>query len=307
MSPALLTRSCPVCGGGAADVFAQKGSVRLVRCATCSMVFANPVPAEFARGDYYNDTAAEYYLSPAKLESDYAEVRFERELRLFRQFCRGGAVLDVGCSTGAFLFQILRRFPGDYRAAGMDASGPALHYAQSRDITTLAGDFVTHDFGGELFSAVTFWAVLEHVAEPRTFIQKCWHILKSDGLCFVLVPNLESLAARLLGVRYRYIYPQHLNYFTRMTLRRIAEERFTVVATRSTHFNPLVLWQDWRRGGGDVSNAERARLLQRTTAYKQAAWLKPIKALYRLTEAFLGKLYLADNLVMVLRKQSRNL
>src|SRR5262249_5222237 len=102
---------------------------------------------------------------------------------------------------------------------------------------------------------------------------------------------------------YRYIYAQHLNYFTRATLERIVPAGFTALEIRATHFNPFVILQDWRRKGTEVSNADRSGLLKRTTAYKQNPLLKPVKAIYRATETVLGSLNLADNLVLVLRKE----
>jgi hypothetical protein len=81
------------------------------------------------------------------------------------------------------------------------------------------------------------------------------------------------------------------------------EGHFSVVEASSTHFNPIVIWQDRRGGGKEVSNRERGQLLQRTTSYKQNPLLRPVKALYALTEKTLGRLSLADNLVVVLRKR----
>jgi hypothetical protein len=144
--------------------------------------------------------------------------------------------------------------------------------------------------------------VLEHLAEPRRFLDQARTLLKPGGLCFALVPNLDSLAMRLLGVRYRYIYSQHLNYFSKTTLAKLVGGPFSVIEFRSMHFNPVVIWQDWRRGGAEVSNQERAELLKRTTAYKQNPLLKPVKGLYRIAERTLGGLGLADNLAVVARK-----
>ena len=268
------------------------------------MIYASPAPAEFASGQYYDGAGAGYYLSPAKLESDYAAVRFERELRLFRKHRAAGAVLDVGCSSGAFLFQLNSRFPGCYEILGTDVSGAPLDYAESRGVPVVRGDFLEQPFADKKFDAVTFWAVLEHLLEPRRFLEQAWSILKPGGLCFVLVPNFQSLATRLLGAHYRYIYPQHLNYFTRGTLTRLVEARFSVIEFRTTHFNPIVIWQDWRQHGKEVPNQERADLLNRTTAYKQNPLLRPAKALYALTEKSLGALSLADNLVAVLRRKN---
>jgi 2-polyprenyl-3-methyl-5-hydroxy-6-metoxy-1,4-benzoquinol methylase len=269
------------------------------------MLFANPVQADLVEGGFYTRLAAAYYLLPEKLEGDYAPTRFARELRLFRQFCQAGRVLDVGGSTGAFLHQLISRFPNEYTVLGTDVSGPALDYAESRGVPVLRAPFLTHDFGGQQFDAVTFWAVLEHLAEPRQFLAKAASLLKPGGYCFALVPNMDSLAVRCLGTRYRYIMDEHLNYFTARTLRRLveAERMFAVVTLNSTHFNPIVIWQDWRGGARRVPDAERAQLLKRTTRWKQNALLSPVKWIYHGVERILGSLHLADNLVVILKRR----
>jgi SAM-dependent methyltransferase len=267
------------------------------------MIYTNPVPKEFASGEYYDHEAAHYYLSPAKLESDYSPARFERELRLFRRYCSGGDVLDVGCSSGAFLFQLTHRFPGLYNVLGTDVSGPPLDYTESRGIPVVRGNFLNQDFSGKQFDAITFWAVLEHLFEPKRFLEKAHAALKPGGFCFLLVPNMRSLAVRLLGSRYRYIYQQHLNYFTGDSLRRLSLPQFSAVEVRTTHFNPIVIWQDWRCAGREVSNEERGQLLKRTTGYKQNLLLRPLKWVYTLAEKGLSTLGMADNLAAVLKKK----
>lgn len=270
------------------------------------MLFANPVPPEYASGQYYDTNGAEYYLSPAKLKSDYATVRFERELKIFREHCQSGAVLDVGCSSGAFLYQLNQRFPGAYDILGTDVSGAPLDYAESKGVPVLRGDFLAHDFSEMKFDAITFWAVIEHLLEPKRFLEKASSVLKPGGKCFVLVPNMKSLAVRAIGKRYRYIYPQHLNYFTGATLKSLAKDFFEVSEIHFTHFNPIVIWQDWHRGGVEISNQERGELLKRTTSYKQSRLMKPIKALYRLSEGALAAYGATDNVAAVFRKQTHS-
>ena len=306
MNASLIHRDCPVCGGSVSTPHWQKGELHLVRCGDCGMIHANPVPAAMASGEFYDAAGTDYYLSPAKLESDYADVRFERELRLFRKHCPRGLVLDVGCSSGAFLFQLRQRWPGDYEALGTDVSGPPLDYAKSRGVPVVRGDFLNQDFGGCTFDSITFWAVIEHLLEPRPFLDKAWALLKPAGCCFVLVPNLQSLAVRLLGVKYRYILPQHVNYFTAATLEQlvVSGRKFRIIDSRSMHFNPLVIWQDWKAKGKIVSDGERALLLKKTTSYKRNPALKPVKVALAGMEAALCQLNLADNLVVVLQKSA---
>jgi hypothetical protein len=129
-------------------------------------------------------------------------------------------------------------------------------------------------------------------------------VLEPGGHCFILVPNFRSLAVRLLGAKYRYILPQHINYFTRRTLAKLVgnEPRLRIVCARSSHFNPLVIARDWKARGKPASDEERATLLKRTTAYKQSVALKPAKLALGAAEALLGEFYLADNIVVVVKR-----
>jgi 2-polyprenyl-3-methyl-5-hydroxy-6-metoxy-1,4-benzoquinol methylase len=269
------------------------------------MRYLNPVQLGWLTGQAYLQRAA-YYVSADKLESDLAPQRFEREVRLFRRYCPTGSVLDVGCSTGGFLHQLHARFRGSYELTGVDVVGPALAEAQRLGLATVQGSFLDLDIGSARFDAVTFWAVLEHVAEPRRFLARAAAVLKPDGYCFILVPNARSLAFRLLGSRYRYIMAEHLNYFTAATLRRLiaAEPAFRLIRLTGTHFNPVILWQDLWHPRLEVPDAERARLLRRTTALKQNPALAPLRGLYSAVERCLGWVGLTDNLVAVLQRRS---
>jgi 2-polyprenyl-3-methyl-5-hydroxy-6-metoxy-1,4-benzoquinol methylase len=298
---AVIERSCPVCDGRQARPHWRKGELALVRCVACGMVFANPVPAAMASGEHYEGLVDGLYLSPDKLKADYAAVRFERELKLFREFCPAGRVLDVGCSTGGFLHQLEVIEPNRYQRLGMDVVGPALDHAERSGVPVRRGRFL--DFEDEAqFDAITFWAVVEHLVDPAAFLKKACAMLRPGGHCFVLVPNLKSLAIRLLGSRYRYVMPEHVNYFTSATLRRLCArvEGLEVVALRSTHFNPVVIWQDWRGRGQGVRDADRVALLKRTTAWKQRGGL--MRGCYRAVEGLLSSAQLADNLVLVARR-----
>jgi 2-polyprenyl-3-methyl-5-hydroxy-6-metoxy-1,4-benzoquinol methylase len=265
------------------------------------MIYANPVPAEMATGTFY-DHAGQEFLSPEKLEGDYSDVRFQRELRLFRSFCPSGSILDVGCSSGAFLYQLNKRHPYDYEICGTDVSGPPLDYAAKMGVPVIKENFPRHSFEKQ-FDAVTFWAVMEHLFEPQSFLKKAASVLKPGGLCFILVPNMRSLAVRMLGAKYRYIYPEHLNYFTPETLSKFAAREFAVRHLKSTHFNPLVIYKDFRGDGREIPRAERAQLLKRTNTYKESPWMLPVRFCYEAAETVLGRFFMADNLVVIGRKQ----
>jgi 2-polyprenyl-3-methyl-5-hydroxy-6-metoxy-1,4-benzoquinol methylase len=308
MDSRLIPRACPVCASDARADVLKKGALQLVRCGDCSMVYASPIEESLITGQFYDQLASPFYLSPNKLESDYAPVRFAREIKLFRRFCASGDVLDVGCSNGAFLFRLIQDFGSNYRVAGIDVAGPALDYAESKRVPVIRESFLELDSKSKRFDAITFWAVLEHIPDPKSFLRLTAALLKPGGRCFILVPNFQSLATRCLGYKYRYILPQHVNYFNLKTLTRFIsqETNLQFEYANSSHFNPLVILQDWRRKGVPVTDEDRARLLKRTTGYKQSALLRPVKLALGVVEALLGKCNLADNTIVVFRKSLNN-
>jgi 2-polyprenyl-3-methyl-5-hydroxy-6-metoxy-1,4-benzoquinol methylase len=267
------------------------------------MTFANPSPSEFGDGTFYDEKGSRFYLSDEKLKGDYSPVRYQREIQLFRRFCPKGKVLDVGCSTGGFLFQLNQASPGDYQCWGTDVASDALAFAETKGVRVLRENFLQPTTPSLQFDAITFWAVLEHVLEPSTFLQAARNSLATGGVCYILVPNFKSLATRLLGARYRYILPQHLNYFTGETLRGLAAKNgFEVVHCTTTHFNPIVIWKDFRARETEATDADRASLLARTNAMKVKKSLALLRVGYNFSEKFLRVFSLADNLAMVLKK-----
>ena len=302
-----ISRACPLCGKNATLPFWRKAQLQVVRCEDCSMVFVSPVPEEFVSGAFYDRQS--FYLSSDKLQSDYAPIRFARELRIFRRFCKSGRILDVGCSTGAFLFQLRKRWPADYQVLGTDVAGQPLDYAESQGIPVNRTPFLGWSSESGPFDTICFWAVLEHLAAPELFLSQAAKLLRPGGHCFILVPNLRSLAIRLLGPKYRYVMPDHLNYFDAHTLAKQVRQSgcFEVVAQGTSHFNPVVIWTDWKRGiAARVDDAERARLLRQTTALKQSRMLGPVRIAYSMVESVLSAAGLADNLWLVARKISGN-
>src|ERR1039457_4081931 len=93
-------------------------------------------------------------------------------------------------------------------------------------------------------------------------------VLASTCSCFFFFFN-DTATTEIYTLSLHDALPIYLNYFTKATLAKLVDPRFSVIEFRSTHFNPIVIWQDWRSGGQDISNRERADLLQRTTSYKQ--------------------------------------
>ena len=100
-------------------------------------------------------------------------------------------VLDVGCGVGAFLDVLRDR--REARATGIDLSSEAVAIAQRLGRSASLGNLVNAVEGriGE-FDVVCVFQVLEHVADPRRFLQRCVRLLKPGGRLCVGVPNNDG-------------------------------------------------------------------------------------------------------------------
>jgi 2-polyprenyl-3-methyl-5-hydroxy-6-metoxy-1,4-benzoquinol methylase len=147
-----------------------------------------------------------------------------RHLSIIQRYSSPGRILDVGCASGLFLS--LAQNAG-WHVVGLEPSEALFQKAE----VVLKGRGEVYrmtleqaDLPPATFDAVTLWDVLEHVADPLFFLRTCRCLLKPSGHLFINVPNLDSKEARWLGTSWPLLLPEHLNYFTRPSLRFCGEQ-----------------------------------------------------------------------------------
>jgi hypothetical protein len=67
--------------------------------------------------------------------------------------------------------------------------------------------------------------LIEHVPSPQRFLKRAEELLDADGVLYLTTPNFGSLARRMLGETWSVIHPEHIGYFERSTLRKMASEQ----------------------------------------------------------------------------------
>jgi SAM-dependent methyltransferase len=81
---------------------------------------------------------------------------------------------------------------------------------------------------------ITLWDVLEHLPNPRSALEKCWRLLKTDGLVVFSIPNLASYDRYIFGNKWiGWDAPRHFTLFTKMTLNQIiSDTNFLIIGER---------------------------------------------------------------------------
>ncbi len=71
---------------------------------------------------------------------------------------------------------------------------------------------------------------LEHEPQPRVMLAELWRVLADGAHVIIKVPNHASLLRRMRGAQWSgYRFPDHVLYFTPLSLRRLLESSgFTI-------------------------------------------------------------------------------
>ena len=212
---------CPLCGSADHTALFEKQGFTFVRCEVCRLVFVNPqVREDVVLREYRtaetNDLWFDVLTSERQLALD--REKFAEVLDVLEPYRGAGRLLDVGCSIGLFLDLARQR---GWDGLGIEFAPRALAYARDEyGLEVLDVPLEEAGFESESFDAVGLLSVLEHTNEPRRMLADVGRVLRPGGAAYVVVPNVESLACRVLHERARtFDGRNHLVYFSASTLR----------------------------------------------------------------------------------------
>ena len=219
-------RSCPACGQSEAAswrrapdrMHGRQRLYTLLRCSQCSLVWLeNPPPLE-EMADHYG---ADYHRL-VQQAGDSSPRRWQQHAEVLGRYKQSGTLLDLGCSSGAFLESLKGR---PWRLYGVEISTDAAEKARARTgAEVFVGDVEDAPFQPNSFDAITCFDVLEHMHHARQVLVKVREWLKPGGVFYTFLPNIDSAEARIFRSYWCGLeLPRHLYHFTPPSLRKLAE------------------------------------------------------------------------------------
>jgi 2-polyprenyl-3-methyl-5-hydroxy-6-metoxy-1,4-benzoquinol methylase len=149
-------------------------------------------------------------------------------------------LLDVGCSSGAFLGAAVSM---GYAAEGVEPAPRAAATAQAAGLKVRQGLLHEAGYADGQFDAVTLFEVIEHLKHPRELLEECRRILRPGGILLVGTGNAASWSMAAMGAKWEYLsiaaHGGHVSFFTPSSLGRLAQQAgFSVadVRTRGVRF-----------------------------------------------------------------------
>jgi SAM-dependent methyltransferase len=164
-------------------------------CRTCSLGFFKP------------DTACgspALYEQLEKLDTYYLPHKWEHDVAL--QDMNGATSgLEIGCGFGAFVSRVIREKKISFE--GCEANPSAVRAGKASGVpirlSTLAA--LASETNCK-YDVVCAFQVLEHVVEPRSFLELACSLIKPGGKLILALPNANSFVKHAFNV---YQFPPH--------------------------------------------------------------------------------------------------
>jgi SAM-dependent methyltransferase len=282
MSEIPAVRSCPLCtfdNRSAAAHPASREPWRIKTCAGCGFIYLENAPTY---EELEADSAWEKTLPEEKTRRRAAEpllhavnaplkqfrivvLHRDKMVALVNQFFPAGPILDVGCASGRKLVRLDER----YILHGIELSRGLAE--EARRLFAPRGGTVFHgtaldgfrQYEEAQFTGVIMRAFLEHEIRPREALNGAHRVLRRGGYVLIKVPNYASVNRRIRGRKWcGFRFPDHVNYFTFPTLKRLlCETGFSVARCNVFDRFPTSdnLWLVARREPAPPSNASLRR------------------------------------------------
>jgi SAM-dependent methyltransferase len=212
---------------------------RLVRCARCDLVYADPAPTA--------DSLDRAYLAAAfdsGVEAHHASRTYGRILdRILGRLPNRVGALDIGTGDGSFLAELQKR---DFTNIGGIEPSAAPVASADDGVRSLIhhGPFTADASDPASLSLVTCFQTIEHLHDPLTFCTQVGDLLRPGGALLLVAHNRRAVSARLLRERSPIYDVEHLQLFSpRSACTMLTQAGFTHVrAWVIVNRYPLAYW-----------------------------------------------------------------
>lgn len=213
---------CLVCRGALAPHRRLPG---LHGCVVCGFVtLAEELAPErlaelYGRDYFHGEEYADYVAEGPELRRNFRD-RLATLLAL-QPPAERRSLFEVGAAYGFFLDEARSHYG---KVAGIDIAEDAVRHARHElGLDVVAGDYLSASL--EPVDCLAMWDTIEHLGQPRQFVEKAAQDLRPGGLLAVTTGDIGSLNARVRGRRWRMVHPPtHLHYFSRETLTALLDD-----------------------------------------------------------------------------------
>ena len=292
--------NCDICNSNDWEV-AYKGPIRdgayggiyknaiIIQCNICNVERLREkdcIPSSFYEsGEYRKQLNQSLKSEEALIEQDQVQKFMIQSLGGLESI-RNKIVADVGCGTGSLLSMVSNLTK---ESIGIEPCEPYANFLKKSGYNIYPNvKSAVSNFGKKVDVALSS-QVIEHVKNPKLFLEEIYHLLADDGLLIISTPNKRDILKSIL--------PEFNSFFYRTQHRWYFDEESIVSCIKLTEFKIKKIEYIHRYG---MANALEWLRIKKPTGNNR---IKEISSLAdNLWSAYLNSSGLSDNLFIHLEK-----
>ena len=223
------TIRCPVC---TSDDFEQilksklplsTYKINISICKSCGHIYQNP---KLSNADEYKFNKDFYgYFYGSKKDSE-TEKEYKFILDRTKEYLPSEkiSILDVGAGTGIGLKSLSKYL--DAELSAIESQETVIQNYSSMGISLVSTDFNNIKNIDLKFDLIILRHTLEHSVNPESLIIDLKHLMNSDTVLYIAVPNLQAACS---PIRFNFFILPHLQYFSHDHLSHLLSKHLKII------------------------------------------------------------------------------
>ena len=229
-----------------------KGNFNYYKCLDCEAIFIYPMPKLEEISSFYGDSYQCHSTIKKKRKNKFKELikrylgflfldrsvekNFYRIFKRIDKPIKNIKVLEYGCGNCSTLIILKDKFNlKTEQISGIDCSKNAIDICKQNGIN--AKHLCSIKDINDKFDIIYSFQVLEHLQNPKEFIEEGYSRLLDNGILYLQFPNSKSFGRKIFKKYWTgNDFPRHLYLFNKKTINILIDDKFEILYLKTDRF-----------------------------------------------------------------------
>ena len=219
---------CPACGSNNSKSLYKKYYLSHLVCKNCFTQYVSPRPTKAVLKDFYKNSLNYAYWAKY-IFSASADIRKEKIFKPRALFLKenisskhlNGNLLEIGSAYGYFCEEV-KKLNLFKKVIAIEPTPDLAKVLRNKKIDVIESSYEEAKLNFK-FDVIVNFEVIEHLFDPKEFLEWCFNNLNPGGCLYITCPNIGGFETTVLGKESDTVDHEHLNLFNTVSIKKMVE------------------------------------------------------------------------------------